>query len=168
MDKIKKIIFCLFVIAAIFLVGCSKQNNFGPHGSTHDHADFKVFILGKALNFNGPGYQVMDRLTHVEGNDGNVLHIHATGITLGFFLETLGMQINNECLTLDTGNQYCNLGSATLKVFVQNGNSDWIQIYSPADYVINHLDKIFVSYGTETDEEIKTQQGQVTDRAQLY
>ena len=161
----RRYLIILAILVIIFIYGCSGKNNFGPYGPTHSHSDFKVYILGKPLNFDSARYQVMERLTHVENNDGDVLHIHATGITLGFFLQSLGLNLNNECITTDTGNQYCNLGKATLKVYTKNQFSNWVQIYDPADYVINDLDKMLVSYGRESEEEIKEQQASVTDKA---
>ena len=105
--KNKKII--LFVLMALLLIlsACVKKNNFGPYGSTHMHADFKVYILGNALNFNSAKYQVMEDLTHVENIDGDVLHIHATGITLGYFFKSLGFELTRDCFKMDTGNNYC-------------------------------------------------------------
>ena len=107
----------------------------------------------------------MDQLTHVENNDGDTLHVHATGITLRFFLEKMGMKLTNECIKLDNGNKYCNLDKATLKVYVKSPNTDWEQLYYPADYLISDLDKILVSYGTESYEELKKQQENVTDKS---
>jgi len=161
----KRFVYYLIIIITLFLVGCANKDNFGPYGSTHSHADFKVYILGKPLNFDSAKYQVMERLTHVENKDGGVLHVHATGITLGFFLKSLGLKLTDECITLDTGNQYCNLGKATLKAYVKSQNTGWVQIYDPADYVINDLDKMLVSYGSESEEDIKKQQLAVTDKS---
>ena len=161
----KKLIYFLIIIFVLFLVGCTSGNRIGPYGSTHSHSDFKVYILGKPLNFDSARYQVMERLTHIENNDGDVLHVHATGITLGFFLKSLGIDLNDECIKLDTGNEYCNLGKATLKAYVKSQNTGWVQIYDPAVYVINDLDKMLVSYGSESEEDIKEQQASVTDKA---
>jgi len=51
-----------------------------------------------------------------------------------------------------------------LKVYVKN-QADWEQIYDPADYIIQDLDKILVTYGSEDEEEIKQQQESVSDKA---
>jgi len=153
---------------ALFLLGCdADKNNFGPYGSTHIHADFKVYILGDALNFNSAKYQVMDDLTHVENNDGDVLHVHATGINLGYFFESLGFELTKDCFKMDTGNNYCKTGDAELKVFVKGKNLEWEQLYYPADYVLQDLDKILVTYGTENDEEIRKQMATATDKSRI-
>jgi len=162
----KNIIFLsLAIITILFINGCSEKTSFGPRGSAHNHADFKIYILGKSLNFNSPQFQVMEELTHIENNDGDVLHTHTTGMTLGYFLGSLGLNLDDECIITDTGNNYCNLGKATLKVYAKNQFSNWVQIYNPVDYVINQLDKILVTYGPEDEVEIKKQQDSVTDKA---
>jgi hypothetical protein len=93
------------------------------------------------------------------------VHIHATGINLDYVFRTLRMNIDNECLTVDTGNKYCNKGNAELKVFVKSIGTDWEQIFSPADYVIWGSDKILVNYGLEDEEGIKKHMDSVTSKA---
>ena len=36
------------------------------------------------------------------------MHKHRKGVTLGYFLETVGMKFNNNCLILDDKTEYCN------------------------------------------------------------
>ncbi|MBS3101913.1 hypothetical protein J4458_00520 [Candidatus Woesearchaeota archaeon] len=168
MKKTNKIALYFLLIFIIVVTGCAKKEKFGPLNSAHQHADFKVYILGNALDFSRPQYMVKHDLTHVENNDGDVLHTHATGIALGFFLKTLNFEIDNECIKVDAGNKYCSLGSATLKVYLNPQGGNWEQLYSPADYVINDLDKILVTYGAESEEEIRKQQESVTDKAKDY
>jgi len=159
--------FILGFIIVITLVGCSSSNNFGPLGSTHRHADLKVYVLGNPIDFGVSKYQLQDELTHFENRDGDVAHTHATGITLGFLFETLRMKIDGNCLTSEAGNTYCNKGNAELKVFVKSTGTDWDQIFYPSDYRIQDLDKILVTYGTENEEGIKTQMESVTDKAAI-
>lgn len=156
----------LLLVFGLILLGCDvKKNNFGPLGSTHIHADFKVYILGNPIDFSTSKYQLKDKLTHVENADGDVMHMHATGINLGYFFETVGMKMENNCITLDTGNKYCDTGNAQFRVFVKSEGLDWERLYYPADYVIQDLDKILVTYGTEDEESIKKQMESVTDKA---
>jgi len=158
------VVLILAIILTFFLVGCSEKTSLGPYGSTHTHMDFKVYVLGNQVNFDLPRYQVMEDLTHVENNDGGMIHVHATGLTLGYFFKSLGFGLT-DCFILDTGNQYCDLGKATLKVYLKSAGSDWEQLSSPVDYILQDLDKILVTYGSEDEEEIKKQQESVTDKA---
>ena len=57
------------------------------------------------------------------------------------------------------------LGDGTeIKVYIKN-QADWEQLYSTDEYIIQDLDKILVSYGSENEDEIKNQQESVTDKA---
>jgi hypothetical protein len=154
------------IITILFLYGCTNEGNgIGPYGSAHSHVDFKVYILGNQINFNLPKYQVMEDLTHVENNDGDLIHTHATGITLGYFFKSLGFKLTDKCFILDTGNKYCDLGDATLKVYLKSPQSGWETLYDHSDYILQDRDKILVSYGVDSEDKIKTQLDSVTDKA---
>src|SRR3989338_2201482 len=117
----KRKIMWLLIALGIFIIGCSNErSNFGPLRSAHNHADIKVYILGNAIDFSLPQYQLQDKLTHFENWDGDVVHTHATGITLGYIFKTLGMEITEECIKTDRGNKYCSADNAMLKVFVKS------------------------------------------------
>ena len=107
MGKINTKMCFMLVALALIIYGCSNEkNSFGPLRSAHNHADIKVYILGNAMDFSLPQYQLQDKLTHFENWDGDVVHTHATGINLGYIFKTLSMEISDECLKLDTGNEY--------------------------------------------------------------
>ena len=162
----KKIFLIVSLAALIFLLGCgTPKNNFGALGSAHIHADIKTYVSGNPIDFSLQKYQLQDKMVHFEDKDGNVVHIHATGITLGYIFKTLKLSIDNNCLTLDTGNKYCNNENAELKVFVKDMGTNWKQIFYPADYVIQDLDKILVNYGSEDEKEIKKRMESVTNKA---
>jgi len=166
MGKINTKMCFLLIVLAFIIYGCSNEkNNFGPLRSAHNHADIKAYILGNAIDFSLPQYQLKDDLTHFENGDGDVVHTHATGITLGYILKTLGMELTEECIKTDRGNKYCSEDNARLKAFVKNRNSDWEIIPYAPDYVIQDMDKILVTYGTESEEGIKEQMESVTDKA---
>ena len=167
----KKTFMLGFLALTLMIAGCSSdkpQNNFGPLGSTHNHADIKIYMLGNALDFSVPQYQVMDKLVHFESRDGDVIHTHAVGVNLGFLLETVGMNLESECFTTDSGNKYCNSGKAQLKVFVKRNGADWDQAVDPANYVIFDLDKILINFGTQDEEELRELMDKVTDKARTY
>ena len=165
MKNTGKYIYYLAIIFILFVAGCTSGNRMGPLGSTHRHADIKVYVLGNSIDFSVSKFQVQVRHAHFENRDGDVVHTHAVGVTLGHLFESLGMSIDNECLGLDTGNQYCSRGNAQLKVFIQRQGTNWQQIFDPQDYAILEFDKILVTYGAEDEEGIKEQQESVTDKA---
>lgn len=134
----------------------------GPPGSAHEHVDFKVYVNGESIDFSQQKYLVRSEYVHVEGGlgIGDVIHKHATGVTLGFFFQTLDISLNSTCLVLDTDESFCNEGDKTLKLFVNGEPNE-----SFGEYEIRDLDKILVSYGDETPEEIQEQLDSITDYA---
>lgn len=136
----------------------------GPLGSTHIHADFAVFLDGKQITPLGHEYFVRSRFVHVESGsgEGTVIHMHATNVPMNFFFKSLGMEFTQDCFKTDTDAQYCNSADKTLKMYVKNRNGNWELNSDYGNYVFKDLDKILITYGNETPEQIKAQQEQVT------
>lgn len=157
------------VIIAVVVVGgiggalaATYYSPLGLLNTAHDHADFKVYLDGQVVNFSQPQYQLRHANAHVEAGDGDVLHMHAAHVTMGAFLETLGMRFNSTCFVLDTGQSFCNGDGKTLKFYV-NGQPN-----AQFDgYVLRHLDRILVSYGDETETELQQQLDSITRKASL-
>lgn len=137
-------------------------------GDVHMHADFKVYLNGVAYNFAEEKYMSPEEaplspFTHLHDMDGEVIHKHMTGITLGDFFASIGMSLTDTCFTLDDGTAYCSDTNHTLNFFVnEKPNSDF------GDYEIEDLDRILVSYGSEDEAALQSQLASVTDRACIY
>lgn len=142
----------LIILGLLYLVITSLSSSpaskarigLGPAGSQHVHADFKVYLDNRVVDFSQPRYQVRAQHVHIEGGDGDVIHIHATGVKTGYFFSTLGMKFNSTCFV--TERAYCSNDNKTLKFFV-NGvpAGEW------EDYILQSMDKILISYGNETN-----------------
>ncbi len=139
----------LIVLALVYLAITSIKTDplrqgMGSAGSQHVHADVKVYIDGRAIDFSQSRYQLRSNYVHFEERDGDVIHIHATGVRIGFMMQTLGIKFNQTCVVTDR--TYCKNGEKTLK-FLVNGeqNAEWEL------YVMRSMDKILLSYGNETD-----------------
>ncbi len=134
----------------------------GPLRSAHLHADVKVYINGQAIDFSQQKYQLKNSFIHFEEGIGDVIHTHATGLTIGHMLKSVGISFNNNCIVVD-GKNYCNEDGKKLKFYV-NG-----QQYSEFDnYIIKDLDKYLISYGSENEEEIQKQLSSITNLALRY
>jgi len=130
-----------------------RNANFGAVGSEHEHAAFKLFINNvEPIDFAQNQYQVKSRYIHFEANNGALVHRHATGVDIGFLFESFGMKFDNNCFTLDNGTSYCNDGDKTIKFYV-NGVRN--QMYDK--YVLEDGDRILITYGNETPEQIDAQ-----------
>ena len=173
--KITKKLIILGIIIAIavmagkvFLDSPTATPEIGVVGGIHYHADFAMYINGEKYNFSQEKYMSTDNkslsnFVHLHDMNGKVIHKHASGITLGFFLETLGMKLNDTCLVLDDGTSYCNEGNKEWKMYVNGKHNDEF-----AEYDVQDEDKVLLSYGDQSEEEIKAQINSVTEEACIY
>jgi len=119
----------------------------GILGSSHVHADIKVYLDGERINLSDEKYFVKSAFAHVEreANDeetGNVLHIHADGVPLWLFFESLGIKIDS------------------YNLFV-NGGEEHFDTYAP-----KNLDKILVT--TSGYEDAKNELNSITNFAKNH
>ncbi len=118
--------------------GMDPEATIGILQSQHVHADWKVYINGKALGFEGKDHMSrmkanlpISSFIHVDAgapapeNTGDILHMHATGVPLWIFFESISLKLPNG-----------------IKVYV-NGK----EISDYKDYVFNDLDKILITDG---------------------
>lgn len=134
----------------------------GQVGSQHIHSDFKLYLEGKAVDLSQQKYQLRSQYVHAEDGDGDVVHVHATGATLGYFLGTIGFSVDKECISDGLGARHCNNDSLSLEVYVNGIRRD-----SPENYVFENLDKVLVSYGKNSQSDIEYELSTVTDKARL-
>ncbi len=163
----------LFALPLLLLFGCLGPLPIGQYGSAHEHADFKVYIDGKAFDFTLEKYQSplgsgqgeencgMDtsRLAHLHNGDGDIAHKHATGVTWSYFFSTLGMNFTSSCLTLDTGEKYCNSQEKRWKFFVNRA-----EVGNLPEDEIHDLDQALFTYGA-LEGQLKAQLDSVTSKS---
>ncbi len=147
----KRAFIFIALLTLLIIAGCATRPPIGPVGSAHIHADFKAYVDGQPLDFAKREYMVKAPFVHIESMDGNTIHIHATGVIIDDFFRTLGMRLTNECFKHPDG-KYCTNEGKTLKFYV-NGEPD----ESYGNYVMRDLDKILISYGDETPDELAQQ-----------
>ncbi|PIW32798.1 MAG: protein-disulfide isomerase [Nitrosopumilales archaeon CG15_BIG_FIL_POST_REV_8_21_14_020_37_12] len=126
--------------------------NAGPLGSDHAHAAILVKIFGDSFDFSAPAYQIKSSWIHFEGRDGSTIHKHATGVTLGYLFETLGLGLDDQCFRFQDGRNFCTNEDYSLKFYINGEKVDDIR-----DYEISEDDRILISYGGETQEELESQ-----------
>ncbi|MCV0372617.1 MAG: protein-disulfide isomerase [Nitrosarchaeum sp.] len=126
--------------------------NAGALGSDHAHAAILVKIFGDSFDFSAPAYQIKSSWIHFEGRDGSTIHKHATGVTLGYLFETLGLGLDDQCYRFQDGRNFCTNEDYSLKFYINGEKVDDIR-----DYEISEDDRILISYGGETQEELESQ-----------
>jgi len=148
----------------------------GVLGSQHIHTDWKIYIDGKLLDLSDKSHmermqtnQPVSSFMHVDSGapapekTGDVVHMHAEGVPLWIFFESIGMKFDKKCFIMDDGKGYCNDNKNKLKFYVNGKESSEFE-----NYVFKDLDKILISYGNENQEEIISQLDSITDFAKIH
>lgn len=153
---------------AIMKNGLALKADIGKIGSQHIHADIRFFVNGKPLNFADAKYYMKSSFLHVDVNQNpvdasGVLHMHSTNVPLWVFANSVGMDFNKDCITLENNERFCNDANKKMKFYV-NGNRE----NDFENYVFKDLDKILVSYGDETGQKLIEQIKSVTDYAKNH
>ena len=126
--------------------------NAGVLGSEHSHAAILVKIFGDSFDFSAPAYQIKSSWIHFEGRDGGTIHKHATGVTTGYLFETLALGLDDQCFVFQDGRSFCTNEDYSLNFFVNDK-----QVSDIRDLEITEDDRILITYGAETPEEIESQ-----------
>lgn len=124
----------------------------GALGSDHQHASLLVRVFGDKFDFSVPAYQIKSPWIHFEGSDGNTIHRHATGVPLGYLFDSLKIHVTDKCFVFPDGREFCSSDQYSLKFYINHNKVDDI-----TKYIINEGDRILISYGGETQEELDNQ-----------
>jgi len=124
----------------------------GKLGDEHEHASLLVRIFGDQFDFSTSTYQIKNSWIHFEESDGTTIHRHAEGVAVGYLFDTLNIGINNECYMFPDGRNFCTNEDYSLKYYINHKNVKDIN-----DYVFEDGDRILITYGSETPEQIEEQ-----------
>jgi sulfur carrier protein ThiS len=112
-------------------------------GSVHYHGSIDVVIEGDRIDFSQSQYQLQADAFHFEAGNGQRWHVHARGVTLQWAMQSLGIEVTRNAVTVD-GETYRDGDPGTSVTVAVNGDS-----VEPADYVLREGDTIEIV--AETD-----------------
>ena len=124
----------------------------GKLGGEHEHASLLVRIFNDKFDFAVPSYQIKSSWIHFEESDGTTIHRHASGVTLGYLFDSLNIGIDSKCYAFPDGRQFCTNEDYSIKYYLNHQLVDGIN-----DYVIQDGDRILITFGNETPEQIEEQ-----------
>ena len=124
----------------------------GRLGAEHEHASLLVRIFDDKFDFAVPSYQIKSSWIHFEESDGTTIHRHASGVTLDYLFNSLNIGIDSECYSFPDGRQFCTNEDYSLKYYLNHQLVDDIN-----DHVIQDDDRILITFGNETPEQIEEQ-----------
>ncbi|OGH10805.1 MAG: hypothetical protein A3B38_03835 [Candidatus Levybacteria bacterium RIFCSPLOWO2_01_FULL_36_13] len=155
------LIFSAFIIFNLY----SSENksgvgkSFSPTPEVKDvkivKASFAIFTNNIFRIFSDPKYHFQSKDVYME--EANIIIVKTKGITWDGFFKTLPMKLTKECLTTGTGQVFCTNDSQKLRFFI-NGKED----VNALAREVNQKDKLLVSFGNKTDEEIKKELQQIS------
>ena len=134
----------------------------GKLGDEHEHASLLVRIFGDKFDFSVPSYQIKSSWIHFEESDGTTIHRHASGVTLGYLFDSLNIGVDyvdrvnedtiKKCFIFPDGRQFCDNEDYRLKFYINH-----VEQQSIYNYVLEDGDRILITYGNETPEQIEEQ-----------
>jgi hypothetical protein len=124
----------------------------GKLGDEHVHSSLLVRIFGDKFDFAVPSYQIKSSWIHFEDSDGTTIHRHSSGVTLGYLFDSINIGIDSQCFVFPDGRQFCTNEDYSLKYYINHQPVS--NIY---DYIFEDGDRILISFGPETPEEVEGQ-----------
>ena len=125
-------------------------------------ASFVIFTHNSFRYFSDPQYHNRSEKVYIQADNPNIIRVKKAGITWGDFFKTLPMRLTKNCLTAVTGQNYCTGQGGELKFYLNGEKVP--DIFSEE---IKKGDKLLVSYGFETDDQITFQLEQIADPLSL-
>lgn len=130
----------------------------------HDHADLAIVLRGQVLDLSAAEFlstedEAKSENIHIHAPRTAVLHIHREQTTWSELFLSLGGKLSDTCMSI-AKEEYCSSASESLK-FLVNG----VQVDSIRFMEIGEMDRVLISYGSETDEQVLTQLPLLTDQA---
>jgi len=128
----------------------------------HYHANFAVFVDGERVDLSAVHYMqdiaackvnpdlilAVER-AHMHEGLHDVVHVHHEGVTWGHFFGNIGFALRDDFLITDRGERHFAQGDRTLKFVV-----DGLDVPSVFNNVIKSQQRLLISFGTESVEEI--------------
>ena len=124
----------------------------GKLGDEHEHASVLVRIFGDRFDFSVPSYQIKSSWIHFEESDGTTIHRHSSGVTLGYLFDSLNIGLDKNCYIFPDGRQFCSNEDYSLKYYINHQ-----LVNSIYDHVFEDGDRILITYGKETPDQIEVQ-----------
>jgi hypothetical protein len=118
-----------------------------------DHkAAFAIFTNGLFRDFSAVMYHNLSPEVFIETGSPNVVQVKKSNVTWNDFFSTLPFALNNECLVTGTGETYCDGEGGSLRFYLNGELAP-----DALDMRIRNGDRLLVSFGSESSEEISEQ-----------
>jgi len=164
----------LSVLLGMFIILFIRFIFYVPPKETHYHANFVVFVDGQREQFASPliyeeisecssgRVLTADKRAHMHDKINDVVHVEDEVVTWGNFFQNIGWNVGPTYL--DTSTALLLAGGDKKVTYILNG----VKLDSIAGRVIGDKDRLLVSYGNQTNDELNTQYSAVASTAAKY
>jgi methionine synthase II (cobalamin-independent) len=133
--------------------------------TVHWHADLALYIRGERYSFDQERFystaeEELSENVHIHRPWDVVVHVHRESSTWREFFDSLGFELTDACITLPAGERFCNSETERL-TFILNG----VKVDALAFEDITNIDRVLISFGNESDEELMQRFAEVTSEA---
>jgi len=115
-------------------------------------ASFAIFTNRTFRVFTSAMYHQRSQDVYIEASDPNIIQVKKSGTTWNDFFSTLPFKLTPECLTTGSKERFCT-GNRGILQFYLNG----LKKSNVLDQEIKDGDKLLVTFGTESKNEIEEQ-----------
>lgn len=135
----------------------------------HWHASFRVYEDGEPLSFQHQRFDMryMGMAGHLHQSNDWKMHLEGGCLTVSGFFDNMGMDLARDSFELDKelhgGRVLETEGNQTLGFFLGLANATWIEKPDLPSYQPKDGERILITYGTWTTEELKSWQERVPD-----
>jgi hypothetical protein len=119
---------------------------------TDIQASFAIFTNGTFRIFTAAMYHYLSQDVYIEVSNPNRVQVKKSGTTWNDFFLTLPFKLTSDCLITGTNETYCSGSLGALQFFINGVKYD-----NALDQEIKDGDKLLVTFGTESEAQIKQQ-----------
>jgi len=170
----KAVIGFMGILIGMLMVLGIRFVSYQPPKDVHYHANFAVYVDGKQEQFSNPLlYEEISECSisteekpgeraHLHENIKDVVHVEDSAVTWGNFFQNINWNVSDKYL--DTSDVLL-VNTDTKKVtYILNGE----EVSNITNKVIGDKDRLLVSYGSSTKDEITKQFSTVASSAEKY
>lgn len=164
------------VLMGVLLILGIRFVAYKPDVETHYHANFAVYINGERELFSNPliyeeisscKVETVEVMTpseraHLHDEVNDVVHVEDEAVTWGNFFQNIGWHANSRYL--DTSTKILENNETSKVTFILNGE----EVNDPTSRVIESKDRLLVSYGSNSKEELQKQYDTIATTAEKY
>ena len=170
----KAVIGFMGILIGMLMVLCIRFVSYQPPKDVHYHANFAVYVDGKQEQFSNPLlYEEISECSisteekpgeraHLHENIKDVVHVEDSAVTWGNFFQNINWNVSDNYL--DTSEDLLVNTETKNVTYILNGK----EVSNITNKVIGDKDRLLVSYGAATKDELAKQFDTVATTAEKY